>query len=51
MAGSFEALATFALGAIPGIVVVEFLEYGRPRLRERAGARAVAGYLILTVRT
>jgi hypothetical protein len=49
MAGSFEALATFALGAIPGIVVVEFLEYGRPRLRERAGARAVASYLILSL--
>lgn len=49
MAGSFEALATFALGAIPGIVVVEFLEYGRPRLRERAGAQAVGSYLILSL--
>jgi len=49
MAGSFEALATFALGAIPGIVVLEFLEYGRPQLRERGGARAIASYLILSL--
>ncbi|HET9198751.1 MAG TPA: DUF6338 family protein [Solirubrobacterales bacterium] len=48
MAGSFEALATFALGAIPGIIVLEFLEYGRPQLRERGGARAIASYLILS---
>ncbi|HSS42032.1 MAG TPA: DUF6338 family protein [Solirubrobacterales bacterium] len=47
MAGSFEALATFALGAIPGIIVLEFLEYGRPQLRERGGARAGASYLLL----
>lgn len=49
MAGSFEALATFALGAIPGIIVLEFLEYGRPQLRERRGVRAVASYLILSL--
>jgi hypothetical protein len=49
MAGSFEALATFALGAIPGIIVLECLEYGRPQLRERGGARAVASYLILSL--
>ncbi|HEV2789735.1 MAG TPA: hypothetical protein VGV69_00370, partial [Solirubrobacterales bacterium] len=49
MGGTFEALATFALGAIPGVIVLELLEYGRPQLRERGGARAVASYLILSL--
>jgi hypothetical protein len=49
MGGTFEALAAFALGAIPGVIVLELLEYGRPQLRERGGARAVATYLILSL--
>lgn len=49
MDGTSQALATFALGAIPGVIVLELIEYNRPRLRERNGARAFASYLILSL--
>src|SRR3954447_18591313 len=50
MAGdTSQTLAAFALAAIPGVVVLEILEYGRPRTRERSGARAFAGYLIISL--
>lgn len=42
-------IAAFALAAIPGVIVLEILEYGRPRTRERNGARAFAGYLIISL--
>lgn len=43
-----QAIAAFALAAIPGVPVLEILEYGEPRLRERQGLRAIAGYLIVS---
>lgn len=44
-----EAIAGFVLAAIPGVLVLEILEYGRPRLRDRSGVRALASYLILSL--
>ncbi|HVO54508.1 MAG TPA: hypothetical protein VMT37_08855 [Solirubrobacterales bacterium] len=44
-----QAIAAFALAAIPGVLVLEILEYGRPRLRDRSGIRAFASYLILSL--
>lgn len=49
MDGTFQALVAFALGAIPGVIVLELVEYSRPRLRERNGPRAFASYLILSL--
>jgi hypothetical protein len=49
MGGTSKAIAAFALAAIPGVIVLEILEYGRPRTRERSGARAFAAYLIISV--
>ncbi|MGN6275235.1 MAG: hypothetical protein ACTHNP_04795 [Solirubrobacterales bacterium] len=49
MEGTFREIVAFALAAIPGVILLEILEYGRPRLRERNGARAVASYLILSL--
>jgi hypothetical protein len=50
MAGdTSQTLAAFALAAIPGVIVLEILEYGRPRTRERRGMRAFAGYLIISL--
>jgi Family of unknown function (DUF6338) len=46
---SSRAIAAFALAAIPGVIVLEILEYARPRTRERSGARAFAGYLIISL--
>jgi hypothetical protein len=47
--GTFREIVAFALAAIPGVILLEVLEYGRPRLRERNGARAVAAYLVLSL--
>jgi hypothetical protein len=44
-----KTIAAFALAAIPGVIVLEILEYGRPRTRERSGARAFAAYLIISL--
>src|SRR3954447_17789889 len=50
MAGdTSQTIAAFALAAIPGVIVLEILEYARPRTRERGGARAFAGYLIISL--
>jgi len=37
-------IATFALAALPGVIVLEIYEFGRPRIRERNPARAFAVY-------
>ena len=42
-------VATFVLAALPGVVVLEIFEFGRPRIRERNAARAFAVYLILSL--
>lgn len=44
-----KTIAAFALAAIPGVIVLEILEYGRPRIRERSGTRAFAAYLIISL--
>jgi len=44
-----KTIAAFAFAAIPGVIVLEILEYGRPRTRERSGARAFAAYLIISL--
>lgn len=50
MAGeASQAIAAFALAAIPGVLVVEIVEYARPRFRDRSGVRALASYLILSL--
>jgi hypothetical protein len=50
MAGdTSQTIAAFALAAIPGVIVLEIFEYARPRTRERGGARAFAGYLIISL--
>lgn len=46
---SSKTIAAFALAAIPGVIVLEILEYGRPRIRERSGPRAFAAYLIISL--
>ena len=43
------AIATFVLAALPGVIVLEIYEFGRPRIRERNAARAFAVYLILSL--
>jgi hypothetical protein len=43
------AIATFVLAALPGVIVLEIFEFGRPRIRERNAARAFALYLILSL--
>jgi hypothetical protein len=43
-----QAIATFAFAAIPGVLVLEIFEFGRPRLRERQASRALAVYLIVS---
>jgi hypothetical protein len=43
-----QAIATFAFAAIPGVLVLEILEFGRPRLREREASRALALYLMVS---
>ena len=47
MRGSL-AITTFAFAAIPGVLVLEILEFGKPRLRERLGVRAIALFLIVS---
>jgi len=47
--GASQAIVSFALAAIPGVIVLELLEYGRPRVRDRSGVRAFASYLILSL--
>jgi hypothetical protein len=50
MAGdTSQAITAFALAAIPGVIVLEILEYARPGARERSGPRAFAGYLIISL--
>lgn len=44
----WQAIATFALAAVPGIFVLEIIQLRTPRLRERDGLRAVAWYLIVS---
>lgn len=46
---SSTCLRLGALAAVPGVIVLEILEYGRPRIRDRKGARAFAIYLILSL--
>lgn len=48
-ADTSKTIAAFALAAIPGVIVLEILEYGRPRIRERSGTRAFAAYLIISL--
>jgi Family of unknown function (DUF6338) len=48
---TLQAIAAFALAAVPGVIVLEILEYGRPPLRERSTTRAFALYLILSLLT
>ncbi len=43
------AIATFVLAALPGVIVLEIYEFGRPRIRERNASRAFAVYLILSL--
>jgi hypothetical protein len=43
-----QAIASFAFAAIPGVLVLEILELGKPRLRERPASRALALYLIVS---
>jgi hypothetical protein len=47
--GISQTVVSFALAAIPGVIVLELLEYGRPRVRDRSGVRAFASYLILSL--
>ncbi len=42
------AITTLAFAAIPGVLVLEILEFGKPRLRERPGIRSIALYLIVS---
>jgi hypothetical protein len=44
-----QTIAAFALAAIPGVLVLELIEFGRPPFRDRSGARAFASYLILSL--
>ncbi len=44
-----QAIAAFALAAIPGVLVLEIVEGGRPPLRDRHGIRAFAAYLMLSL--
>lgn len=44
-----QAIAAFALAAIPGVLVLEIVERGRPPLRDRHGIRAFAAYLMLSL--
>lgn len=46
--GTSQAIVAFALAAVPGLIVLEILEYGRAPLRQRSGARAFALYLFLS---
>jgi hypothetical protein len=43
-----QAIASFAFAAIPGVLVLEIFEFGKPRLRERPASRALALYLIVS---
>jgi len=47
--GATQAIISFALAAIPGLIVLEILEYSRAPLRERSGTRAFALYLLLSI--
>jgi hypothetical protein len=44
-----EAVVVFALAAIPGVIVLEIVEYGRPRWGERTATRDLARYLLLSL--
>jgi hypothetical protein len=44
----WQAIATFALAAVPGILVLEILQFQRARLYERGGLRTIALYLIVS---
>jgi hypothetical protein len=44
----WQAIATFALAAVPGVLVLEILQFEKPRVRDRGGLRGVARYLILS---
>jgi Family of unknown function (DUF6338) len=44
----WEAVATFALAAVPGVFVVEIFQFQKPRLREWSGLKGIALYLIIS---
>lgn len=48
MGEASQAIVTFAIAAIPGVLVLEMIEYARPRVTERGGIRGLAVYLILS---
>jgi hypothetical protein len=44
-----QTIAGFALAALPGLFVLEILGFGRPRLTERNGIRALGSYLAVSL--
>lgn len=47
--GTSGAIIAFALGTLPGVIVLETLVYGRPPVRDRKGARALGQFLLLSL--